>query len=96
MSTAAPLRWKNHLGNASDRRGFLRLAAGAMAGTAASGFLRAEPQTPKAVTPRLLDGFRTFKVQTSGATINVVIAGQGPPLLLLHGNPEAHVMWCAR
>ena len=93
MSNADPLRLENDLGNGSDRRGFLRLAAGAMAGTAVSSFSGAEPQMPKTATPRLFDGFRTFKVQTSGATINLVMAGQGPPLLLLHGNPQTHVMW---
>jgi haloacetate dehalogenase len=33
------------------------------------------------------------KVRTSGATINLVTAGKGPPVLLLHGYPETHVMW---
>ena len=93
MSTTASLRSENCRVNGSDRRGFLRLAAGAMAGKAVSEFLRAEPQSPKSASSRLFDGFKTFKVQTSGATINVVTAGQGPPLLLLHGNPQTHVMW---
>ena len=93
MSTPAPLRLENYLGNGSDRRGFLRLAAGVMAGTAASELLRREPQSPNTASLRLFEGFKTFKIQTSGATINVVMAGQGPPLLLLHGNPQTHVMW---
>src|SRR5579859_3593479 len=92
MSTTAPLRLEDYLGNGSDRRSFLRLAAGAVGGTAVSGFLRPEPQTSK-VPIRLFDGFKAFKIQTAGATINVVMAGQGPPLLLLHGNPQTHVMW---
>lgn len=34
-------------------------------------------------------------VETSGATINVRVAGAGPPVLLLHGYPQTHVMWHA-
>jgi len=44
-------------------------------------------------TSRFFPGFKTFKVQTSGATINGVIGGQGPPLLLLHGAPQSHISW---
>jgi len=38
-------------------------------------------------------GFKKLAKKTSGATINFVTAGSGPPLLLLHGYPETHVMW---
>jgi haloacetate dehalogenase len=38
-------------------------------------------------------GFKTQTAKTSGATINFVTAGSGPPLLLLHGYPETHLMW---
>jgi haloacetate dehalogenase len=41
----------------------------------------------------LFPRFRTRKVRTSGATINLVIGGDGPPVLMLHGYPQTHVMW---
>jgi len=41
----------------------------------------------------LMEGFRHERIRTSGAEINVAIAGSGPPLLLLHGNPLTHVSW---
>ncbi|WP_231755419.1 alpha/beta fold hydrolase [Bordetella sp. N] len=41
----------------------------------------------------LMTGFRYEKVRTAGAEINVAIGGEGPPLLLLHGNPLTHVSW---
>jgi haloacetate dehalogenase len=43
--------------------------------------------------PVLMEGFSYRKVKTSGADIHVAIAGSGPPLLLLHGNPLTHVSW---
>ena len=44
-------------------------------------------------TTRYFPGFKPFKVQTSGASINGVIGGQGPPILLLHGAPQTHISW---
>ena len=41
----------------------------------------------------LMRGFRYERIKTSGAEIHVAIAGEGPPLLLLHGNPLTHVSW---
>jgi haloacetate dehalogenase len=40
-----------------------------------------------------MEGFRFERIATSGAEINVAIAGSGPPLLLLHGNPLTLVSW---
>ena len=42
---------------------------------------------------RLMEGFRRETVKTSGAEIEVAIAGSGPPLLLIHGNPLTLVSW---
>ena len=38
-------------------------------------------------------GFEQRQIDTSSATINLVTGGSGPPLLLLHGYPQTHVMW---
>ncbi len=37
--------------------------------------------------------FRPLRVQTSGAVINGVVGGEGPPVLLLHGWPQTHLIW---
>ena len=37
--------------------------------------------------------FRTRRIRTRGATIHCAIAGNGPPLLMLHGYPQTHSMW---
>jgi haloacetate dehalogenase len=41
----------------------------------------------------LFDGFASRRVRTSGAEINLIVGGRGPPLLLLHGYPQTHAMW---
>ena len=41
----------------------------------------------------LFPGFAQKKVKVSGATINLVTGGDGPPVLLLHGYPQTHAMW---
>ncbi len=41
----------------------------------------------------MFEGFEERKVSTSGAAINLVMGGSGPPLLLLHGYPQSHAMW---
>ena len=38
-------------------------------------------------------GFKQLTTKTSGATINFVTAGSGPPVLLLHGYPQTHIEW---
>lgn len=39
------------------------------------------------------DDFDSQDVQLSGARIHVRTGGSGPPLLLLHGYPQTHLMW---
>src|SRR5688572_25053831 len=82
-----------------DRREVLKhaaLLATAVAGaehlTSAQASAPAAPGAPPN-TVRFFPGFKPFSVKTSGAVINGVIGGQGPPLLLLHGAPQSHVTW---
>jgi haloacetate dehalogenase len=51
------------------------------------------PAAADSDTTRFFPGFKPFKVQTTGAVINGVIGGQGPPILLLHGAPQMHISW---
>jgi haloacetate dehalogenase len=75
-----------------DRRAMLRQMGAMAVGTL---YERPGGRRPplQESTSRFFPGFKTFKVQTSGATINGVIGGQGPPLLLLHGAPQSHISW---
>jgi haloacetate dehalogenase len=41
----------------------------------------------------VFDGFEDFDIATTGTRIHGRRGGEGPPLLLLHGIPETHLMW---
>ncbi|MCK0746084.1 alpha/beta fold hydrolase [Chromohalobacter nigrandesensis] len=42
----------------------------------------------------MFDSFRSFDIDVDDdVTIHGVIGGRGPPLLLLHGHPQTHVIW---
>jgi haloacetate dehalogenase len=38
-------------------------------------------------------GFKSHSVDCLGTSIHAVVGGDGPPLLLLHGAPQSHIMW---
>lgn len=42
---------------------------------------------------KLLPGFQQRRIKTSGAEINALVRGEGPPLLLLHGHPQTLACW---
>src|SRR5258706_843753 len=42
----------------------------------------------------MFEGFKLATVATDGVEIRVRHGGSGPPLVLLHGHPETHAMWC--
>ena len=39
------------------------------------------------------DGWRNERIKTSGAEINAVIGGSGPPVLVFHGAPDSVITW---
>jgi haloacetate dehalogenase len=41
----------------------------------------------------VFEDFEQRRVATSGAELNVMIGGDGPPLVLVHGFPQMHAMW---
>jgi haloacetate dehalogenase len=43
----------------------------------------------------LFAGFEQRELRTSRGTINALVGGSGPPLLLLHGYPQSLLMWHA-
>ena len=68
------------------RRNFLQTTL------AASAVGAAERQATAQAAP-LFPGCERRQIQTSGATINTLRGGNGPPLLLIHGYPQTHVEW---
>ena len=68
------------------------LAAGAAA--IASKTLTAQEAAPGEAWKQIFpQGFKNERVKTSGAEINVVHGGSGPPLLLFHGAPQSLITW---
>jgi haloacetate dehalogenase len=41
----------------------------------------------------LFPAFIRKRIRASGASINLVAGGEGPPVLLLHGYPQTHAIW---
>jgi len=80
-----------------DRRTLLRGMAGFTAASSIEppfeGRAFAQTAAPPENTLRFFPGFKAFKVDTTGASINGVIGGSGPPILLLHGAPQSHISW---
>jgi haloacetate dehalogenase len=41
----------------------------------------------------MFEGFSVHELATERGAIHARVGGSGPPLLLLHGYPESHLMW---
>lgn len=74
-----------------NRREMLGLAASATVLPALARPVMAQTTAGAGSTLRFFPGFNSARVKTSGAEINLVHAGSGPPLLLMHGAPQTHV-----
>src|SRR4051812_12545863 len=75
-----------------SRRSFLQYAA--LAATAAPATLAQSAATSPAPVPSpFFPGFRSLKFKGNEATISGVVGGSGPPVLLLHGWPQTHLIW---
>src|SRR5712692_11546702 len=78
----------------TNRRALLRQATALVAGTTAASIGKSQAQETGGAALRMYgNGFKASQIQTSGATINVVLGGQGPGLLLLHGAPQTLASW---
>jgi haloacetate dehalogenase len=76
-----------------NRRTFFQHSTAALVASAAAAARTAQAQEQTDTTRFFPPGFKAMKVQTSGATINLVTGGSGPPLLLVHGAPMSHISW---
>jgi haloacetate dehalogenase len=81
--------------NRVTRRDVLKQVGAVVAATALPGAAPADGQTVAGASPvlKFFPGFKPLSVQVTGATINGAVAGQGPPVLLLHGAPQSMLSW---
>jgi len=100
-----------HIEEGLSRRGLVQaLAAGAAASVAtpalaeptatlaeatSADYARDPTRWGSAEVAALFPGFKHIDMRTKGAIIRVRHGGSGPPLLLLHGYPNNHVLWYA-
>jgi haloacetate dehalogenase len=78
-----------------SRRDVLKQVGAVVAATALPGSASAQTHDVPGPSPALkfFPGFKPLTLQVSGATINGAVAGQGPPVLLLHGAPQSMLSW---
>jgi haloacetate dehalogenase len=78
----------------TTRRAVLRQISALVTATALpSPAASAQPARGGSPGTKFFPGFKPITIQTTGATINGVLAGQGSPILLLHGAPQSMISW---
>jgi haloacetate dehalogenase len=56
-------------------------------------FFFLQPDAASRVTWWMLNDFAASEIETAGNRTFVCVGGSGPPVLLLHGFPQTHLMW---
>src|SRR6195256_61477 len=69
--------------------------ASVLAEAASADYARDPTRWGSAEVAALFPGFKHIDMRTKGAIIRLRHGGSGPPLLLLHGYPNSHVLWHA-
>jgi haloacetate dehalogenase len=69
------------------------LAAGAAAFLQQKQARAADASEPSPCMKFFSSGYRNERIKTSGAEINAVIGGSGPPVLMFHGAPDSVITW---
>ena len=78
----------------TTRRAMLQQISALVTATALPGpAVSAQPARGGSPGAKFFPGFKPITIQTTGATINGVMAGQGSPILLLHGAPQSMISW---
>lgn len=90
MRNLRDLRNRMRLMDRMNRRQVLQMAA-ALAAAGVTPAVADDQTAAAGNTLRFFPGFTAARVTTSGAEINLMHAGSGPPLLLMHGAPQTHV-----
>lgn len=75
------------------RRDVLKQVGAVMAATALPSAGTAAVRPGSSPAARFFPDFEPMTVQASGAAINTVVGGHGPPVLLLHGAPQSMLSW---
>src|SRR6476659_3736187 len=70
-------------------------SAAVLAEASPADYLRDPTRWGSAEVAALFPGFKHIDMRTKGAVIRLRHGGSGPPLLLLHGHPNNHVLWYA-
>src|SRR5947208_7581603 len=77
----------------TNRRDLLLAAGSAVLAKKALGQGSAPASSEPAWKKLFGPGFRNERIKTSGAEINAVIGGSGPPVLMFHGAPQSLITW---